>query len=428
MFARLWFGMSVSGIGAWLTTTAVSLLIFDITGSTLAVGLVAGISLLPMVIAGIWGGMLADAFDRRAVALVTASLSWLSIIALVLLAGWDAWLQSGVSDAGGRVWVWPFYLVTTVNAVATTITSAARAAAVPRILPESLISRANALNGLAMGMQVAVGPALAGVLVATVGFPATFLIDAVLFTAGFAGVLGLPKLPPEHAVARPGLDSLRDGIEFLRGAPNLRLSFLLDIVAMSFGRPQVMFPAIGVSVIGGGAVTVGILTASMAIGTLLASLFSGPVARVHRHGLAVSRAIQAFGLCTVLLGVVIAGSMLGWFGAVGARFDEVSWPALILATIALAGTGAADEVSAIFRQSMLQTAAPDQMRGRLQGVFMVVVTGGPRVGEMIAGVVATFVGLWAPALLGGVLVILLVRLLVHASPSFAAYDERRPTP
>lgn len=433
-FARLWAGQSISGIGAWLTMTAVMLLIFDITQSTLLVALVGPISLIPMIVAGLWGGMLVDAFDRRTVAIVTAVVSWLSTLSLLAFSLADAAIAPTA-----RIEVWPLYLITTVNAVASTINSAARTAIIPRIVPVDLVSRAAALNGVTFGFQLAIGPALAGVLIAVAGYPITFAIDAVLFTAGFLGVVSLPRLPPLSDVARPGWRSLLDGFAFLRRAPVIRMSFIVDLVAMTLGRPHVLFPAIAVVAIGGGPITVGVLTAAMAVGTFLGGVFSGPIARIHRQGIAVSWAIMGYGVCTIGFGLVIAAATLGWFGPVGPHISEVSWPALALAFLALAGTGATDEFSAIFRTTMMLTAVPDAMRGRMQGVFIVVVTGGPRIGDLVAGGLATLVAvaippavgpdaLWAPPLLGGVAIILLIWALLRGSARWRAYDARHPTP
>ncbi len=424
VFARLWIGNAISGIGAQMTIVAVGLQIFDMTASTMAVALVGGIALLPMVIAGLWGGMIADAFDRRRVLLVSSLTGWVAVLGLVALSSWDAAL---VAD-GQRAEVWPFYVLTTINTVAATVSGATRSAVTPRILPAHLISRATALNGIAIGIMLTLGPALAGVLVAGVGLPITFAIDAVLFTAGFVGILGLPRLPPLGVVAKPGLESLRDGWRFLRQAPNIRMSFLVDIIAMSFGRPFALLPAVGAIVIGGGPITVGVLTAAAAVGTLLASLFSGPVAHVHRHGLAVSRAISIYGGFVALFGVVLLVMALGWGGAVGADWSAVSWPALAVAAVALAGMGASDEISAIFRSTMMLTAAPDEMRGRTQGLFTVVVAGGPRVGDLYAGAAASLVALWCPPLIGGILIVALIAIVTRAQRSFLAYDARTPTP
>ncbi|QEO08958.1 MFS transporter [Protaetiibacter larvae] len=421
VFARLWIGTSISGIGTWVTTVAVGLQLFDITGDTFAVALVGGISLVPMIVAGIWGGMLADAFDRRRVLILSSIVAWLSILGIVALSAADSLLT-------GRAPVWPFYILTTLNAVAATISSATRASVTPRILPEAMVSRANALNGIAFGLQLTIGPALAGVLVALIGFPLTFAVDAVLFTAGFLGVLGLPRLPPLTRTAKPGWESLRDGVRFLRHAPNIRMSFIVDIVAMSLGRPYVLLPAIGASVIGGGSVTVGVLTAAAAVGTFLTGLFSGPVAHVHRYGVAVGRAITLYGVFIALFGAVLAGMATGWFGPVGESWDQVNLVALLLAAVALAGSGASDEVSAIFRSTMLLTAAPDEMRGRLQGIFIVVVTGGPRVGDLVAGGLAVLTALWVPPVVGGLAIVAIIAVLLRVQSTFRHYDARDPRP
>ncbi|GEK80475.1 MFS transporter [Agrococcus baldri] len=423
-FARLWIGNAISGIGAQMTIVAVGLQIFDMTGSTMMVALVGGVALVPMVVAGLWGGMLADAFDRRLVLMLSSLTGWTAVLGLVALSAWDAAL---IAD-GERALVWPFYVLTTINTVAATISGATRSAVTPRILPAHLISRAAALNGIAMGVMLTVGPAAAGVLVATIGLPITFAIDAVLFTAGFLGIVGLPKLPPLGEVARPGLASLLDGARFMRHAPNIRMSFIVDIVAMAFGRPFALLPAVGAVVIGGGPVTVGVLTAAAAIGTLLASLLSGPVAHVHRHGLAVSRAITVYGCFVALLGLVILAMALGWGGPVGEDWSQVSWVALGVAAIAFAGMGASDEISAIFRSTMMLTAAPDDMRGRTQGLFMVVVASGPRVGDLYAGAAASLIALWAPPLFGGLVIVVLIAVLTRAQRTFLAYDARDPTP
>ena len=420
-FARLFIGTAISGVGFWVTTVAVGLFIFDITGDTFAVALVGGLALVPMVVAGLWGGMLADAFDRRLVLISSSIVAWAAILGIVALAAIDEFVE-------GRPEVWPLYVLTTLNAVAATISNATRSSVTPRIVPEHMVSRANALGGIAFGLQMTIGPALAGVLVAAIGFPLTFAVDAVLFTAGFLGVVGLPKLPPLTVTVRPGWESLKDGVRFLRNAPNIRMSFVVDIVAMSLGRPYVLLPAIGASVLGGGAITVGVLTAAAAVGTFLTGLFSGPVAHVHRYGVAIGRAIMLFGAFTALFGVVIALAATGWFGPVGEDWQQVNLPLLVLAAVALVGTGAADEVSAIFRSTMLLTAAPDEMRGRLQGIFVVVVTGGPRIGDMFAGGLAVLTTLWLPPLAGGLAIVAIVAVLVRVQSTFRRYDARDPRP
>lgn len=423
-FARLWAGTAISGIGAQLTVVAVGLQIYHLTGSTLAVSLVGGIALLPMVVAGLWGGMLADAFDRRRVLLVSTIAGWVSTVAIAAFA-----IGHHLGAADGTVLdVLPYYLAATVNAVAATISGATRMSVYPRLLPAARVPAAAALGGIATGIQLTVGPALAGVLAALIGLPLTFLVDVVLTAAGFLGVVTLPRMPPLSAVVRPGLAALRDGARFLRDAPSIRAGFLIDIVAMTLGRPYVLLPAAGTLVIGGGPTTVGLLTASAAVGTFLASLFSGSVGRVRRYGLVISGAVMVYGLFILAFGAVLLLAARGVFGAVGPTWSGVAAVPLVLAAIALAGTGAADEVSAIFRSSMLLTAAPDEMRGRLQGIFMVVVTGGPRLGDLYAGFLASAIALWFPPVLGGVCIMALALVILRAVPRFRQYDAAAPVP
>lgn len=423
-FARLWIGSAVSGIGAQLTLVAVGLQIYDLTRSTFAVSLVGGISLIPMIIAGLWGGVLADAFDRRRVLIISAITGWLTTLGLIALATFEA--ASGA--ASGSTPVWPFYLLTTINAVAATITQATRGSVTPRILPQRLVAPASALNGISLGIMLTVGPALAGVLVASVGFSWTYTVDAVLFFAGFLGIFALPKLPPLGETRGAGLRSLRDGLAFLVRAPNIRTGFLIDLLAMGLGRPFVILPAVGALVIGGGPVTVGILTACAAIGTFLTSLFSGPVGHVRHYGLAIGRSVMIYGGFILLFGLVIGIMQTGWFGPVGPDITQANVTALVIAGIALAGTGASDEVSAIFRSTMMLTAAPDGMRGRMQGIFTVAVTGGPRIGDLYMGTLATLVALWFPPVLGGLLIIGGVALVLRLVTGFRAYDSAEPSP
>ncbi|MEB4615567.1 MFS transporter, partial [Leucobacter sp. M11] len=259
-FARLWAGSALAGIGAQVTVVAVGLHLYHLTESTLAVSLVALWSLIPMIAAGLWGGMLADAFDRRRVALLAATGSWLSIAVLTLIT------------LLGNEATWPLYLLTAINAASATILGTTRAAILPRLLPPALLPAAAALSGISMGLMVTVGPAVAGVLVAVVGYGWTYLVDVVLFSAAFLGVATLPRIVPEGTAARPGLKSLAEGMRFLRSAPNVRATFVVDIIAMTFGTPRAVFPAVGALVIGGGPVTVGVLTAAYAIGALVCSL------------------------------------------------------------------------------------------------------------------------------------------------------------
>ncbi|WP_179947908.1 MFS transporter [Agromyces aureus] len=421
-FARLWIGGVISGVGAQLTVLAVGLQVYEITQSTLAVGLVGGIALVPMIVAGLWGGVLADVFDRRRVLITSATVTWAATAGLLILSAADV----AVRASGGRVEVWPFYALTTVITVAGTVSGSAHMAVTPRILPPELVSRAAALSGIGAGVQLTLGPALGGVLVATVGFPITFGVDLVLFAFGFLGIFMLPRIAPEGEPRRASIRTLLDGLAFLKQAPNIRAGFVIDLIAMTFGRPYALLPAVGAVAIGGGPVTVGILTAAFAVGTFTTSLLSGPVAHVHRYGVAIGRSVMVYGACIAGFGAVLAVTLLQ--GGAAPAFTDVNPVALVAAAVLLVGAGASDEVSAIFRSTMLMTAVPDEMLGRMQGVFVVVVAGGPRLGDLWVGVLATSLALWFPPLAGGLLIVALVAVLLRLQPGFRGYDASDPRP
>lgn len=415
-FARLWAGSALAGLGGQLTVVAVMLHVYELTGDTFAVSMIAVAGLLPMVVAGLYGGMLADAFDRRIVALLAASVTFTSTVLLSVLA-WT----------GGET-VWWLYVLSVVNSAANSVVMATRAAIVPRLITRDLLPAAAALQGIAAGAMVMAGPALAGVLVTFTGYAWTYTIDVILMLGLFLGLWTLPKIAPEGDSVKAGLQSLRDGWQFLRRASNIRLQFLLDIVAMTFGHPLALFPAIGAVLLGGGAITTGALTSAVAGGVLLSSLFSGPVGRVRRQGLGIERAILAYGVAMAMFGGVLAAAAFGIFAPPEVNENSANTALILAAMVTLVLAGAADNVSSIFRSTMLQAAVPDNIRGRLQGVFIVVVTGGPRVGALYAGTLATLVALWFPPLLGGLVILALVGLLVRLNPRFRHYDAENPQP
>lgn len=411
-FTRLWIGSTLAGMGGQLTLVTIMLHVFELTSSTFAVSMVAVAGLVPMILAGLYGGMLADAFDRRVVGLIAAVITFASTLMLAVLT----WTHLET--------IWWLYALSIINAATNSVGMATRSAIIPRLLPRDLLASASALNGITIGIMVMVGPALAGVLVATTGYGWTYTIDVVLMLAMFMGLWTLPSLRPEGTIVRPGLESLVDGWRFLQRAKNIRMQYILDIIAMTFGQPVALYPALGTVLLGGGAVTTGALTAAVAAGTFLSSLFSGRVVRYRWHGRGIQRAIQAYGAAILVFGAVL---LIGvWMPP--ADETHVNLGLVIAACIALAASGAADNVSSIYRSTMMQASVPDSIRGRLQGIFIIVVTGGPRIGALYAGTLATLTALWFPPLLGGFIVIVLVALLVRSAPSFRDYDAEDPAP
>lgn len=405
-FRWLWIGQSLAGIGTQLTVVTVGLQVFALTSSTFAVGLVGVVALVPLVGLGLYGGALVDAHDRRRVALLASAVLWVLSIAIAAQAWWHV-------DSVGLL-----YVLVALQSAAFAVNNPARSAIVPGIVPRHLLPAANALSGTTNAIALTVGPLLAGFLVATWGFQAAYTVDAVTFVAALVGVHRLPPMRPEvlEGSRRPGLRSVLEGVRFLATRPNVRATFLADLCAMVFAMPRVLYPALGAAELGGGARTVGLLGAGFALGSVLAGLLSGPLGGVRRQGAVVVGCVAVYGSSVAAFGVVL---VLAPDGAVGKL-----WACVGL----LAVSGAADAVSSIFRGTILQVATPDALRGRLQGVFIVVVAGGPRLGDLVLGSAATGVGEGLAALAGGVACVVAVLALASAQRGFLRYDARHPAP
>jgi predicted MFS family arabinose efflux permease len=251
-----------------------------------------------------------------------------------------------------------------------------------------------------MTTGLAIGPALGGVVLANIGTAGAFWIDAATFGFAFLACTRLPPLLPEGGGTRVSLGAIADGLRFIRGSRVLQGTFLIDINAMVFGMPRALFPALGLQVFGGGASTVGLLYAAPGAGALVGALTTGWVSHVRRQGLAVYVAVAVWGLAI-------------------ASFGVSTWLPLALFLLALAG--GADVVSAVFRNTILQTSVPDQLRGRLSSVHIAVVTGGPRLGDLEAGAVASLTTPRISVVSGGMACAAGVLVLAWLLPDFRRY-------
>jgi MFS family permease len=417
-FGRLWFGTTLGSIGQEMTVVTVALQVYAITSSTFAVSLIAGIALAPIVVIGLYGGALADRFDRRWVAMISSVISWVAIIVLTV----HAWL--------GGTSLWVLYIAATVNAAANTVGGITRRAIIPRLLPRELLPAAGALNGISMGLMATVGPLLAATAVSTGGFQTAFGVDALLHTAAFLGVWSLPALRPadgQGAAAVRAVRSVLEGLAYLRRADNIRFALIIDLVAMALAQPRVLFPALGALTLGGGVTTVGILSAASAVGSVLCSLFSGWTGSIRRQGFAILVVSYVYGAVIVVAGLIVLWAVLRPGGA-DADPGEVNMAAIVALGVTLAVGGVADGISVIFRGAILQAAVPDHLRGRVQSIFTIIVTGGPRVGDVVTGAVASMVAIWSPLIAGGLGMLLVIWLLARRVPSFAHYDRDNPQP
>ncbi|NUP73465.1 MAG: MFS transporter, partial [Sinomonas sp.] len=282
-FRRMWSGQLLSILGTQLTLTAVSLQVYDLTHSSFHVGLLGLVSLVPLIAAGLYGGSIVDAYDRRLVAIASSSLLW-GTSALIALQAWLR-LDSVVL----------IYVLIALQALGSGINMPARSSIVPRLIRPELLAAANALNMITFGLGGAIGPLLAGALVASVGYGWTYTLDVLSFTVAMWALFRLPPLPPEGEVRRAGLRSVAEGFQFLGSRPNIRMTFLIDLCAMVFAMPRALLPAVAVLSLGGGAATAGALLGGIAAGTFLGGLFSGPVGRLRRQGRGVEFAVVAWG-------------------------------------------------------------------------------------------------------------------------------------
>jgi MFS family permease len=369
-FRRLWLGQLVSQGGSQLTVVAVTYQTYRLTGSTAMVGLVSLSQLVPLLAGSLLGGPLVDAWDRRRVLLATQ----------VLLAIGSAGLL--LNAVSGHPAVWPLFACTAEAAAFQGLDWSARRASLRRLVTIADVPAALAVQSAAMQVMSVVGPAAAGLLIASAGFGLVYGLDVASFAVAFAAVVLLPALPPDGGGQPPGLASLIGGVRYLHRSQLLAGAFLIDLGAMVFGMPRALFPALSATVYGGGAATVGYLNAAPGIGAAAGSLLTGRVGRVRRVGRAVA-------ICVALWGAAIAG------------FGMVPWLAAALVLLALAG--AADVVSSVFRMTIVQHATPDALQGRVNSLVYVGLTGGPRVGDAEAGAAAAVAGPGFAAWSGGLL-------------------------
>ncbi|WP_370972979.1 MFS transporter [Amycolatopsis sp. cg9] len=395
-FRRLWLSTVVTAVGTQLTAVAVPKQVFDLTGSSAYVGLTGLVALVPLLVFGLWGGAVADAVDRRKLLFVTNV--GVAVTSALL------WLQAFANF--GSVWLVLGLLA--VNQAFFAINMPTRGAVVARLVPGELLPSANALNTTMSTFGAVFGPLLAGALIPVLGLSTLYLIDVVALAITLVAVWRLPSIPPLNGPSRrAGLSDVIDGFKYLAGQKILLASFVADIIAMVFGMPRALIPEMAERTFGdppGGGPALGWLYAALPLGAMLIGLFSGWLTRIHRQGVAVVVSICAWG--AAVAGFGLAHSL---------------W----LAVVFMALAGAADMVSAVYRMAILQVATTDEMRGRLQGVFTVVVAGGPRIADLTHGWGAAAFGTTAAATGGGLLVIVLVCAAMFVLPAFWRY--RAPT-
>jgi MFS family permease len=402
-FRRLWLAGIVTVIGGNLTIFAVPVQLYALTQNSAYVGLSGLFALMPLIVFGLLGGAWADAMDRRLL-LIIASIG-LAFSSVLL------WLQAALTLNN----VWVVLCLLSVQQAFYAINSPTRSAAIPRMLPGDQLAAANSLNFTVFQFGAIVGPLLAGVMLRWVDLSTLYLIDAITCVAPLWVTFRLAPMPPTNGGRSSGygLTAVLDGFRYLAGNQVVLMSFVVDLIAMILGMPRALFPQMAHQSFGGpveGGTTMALLAAAMSAGAVAGGVFSGWFPRIKRQGLAVVVSIVVWG-----------GAMIG-FGLAGGFAHGHTGAMLWIALAFLAVGGAADMVSAAFRSTILQQVASDELRGRLQGVFTVVVAGGPRLADAVHGAAAAAVGTTVAAAGGGALVVVGVVVAALVVPAFVRYQ------
>jgi MFS family permease len=384
-------GNVVSGLGTQAALVALPYQIYVESGSAFLTGLLGAVELVPLVAMALLGGAVADRRDRRRVLL-------LDQIALVVTAAALAALTFGGSPP-----IPLLYLLGGLTAGFGAVQNVTRSAIVPNLVEPERLRSALALNFGLMQVTMVVGPALGGVLIGAFGVGAAYVVDAVSCLAMVAAAAAMRPQPPQGD-GRPVdgvLRSIAEGLRFVRGNRALTGSFAIDLMAMTFGMPRALFPVLAVSVYHAGAAGTGLLYAAVSVGATVAALTTGWLAHARRLGRIVIWAVAAWGAAIALAGLMPS-----------------LWPAALLLAVA----GAADSVSAVCRSTINQTVTPDHMRGRMSSTFSLVVTSGPRLGDVEAGGVAALAGVRFSVVSGGIACIAGAALIAIAVPALLHYD------
>lgn len=407
-FRRLWVGSVFSTMGYQITSIAIALEIFAITGSPGAVGLTGLVAVGPLIFGGLYGGVIADTYDRRKTALAASIGMWLVTLAIAL----HAWL--GLEN------IWLLYGLIGLESLLQPINQASRGAIIPRLVRPSMLPAANALNMTVGTLGMSVGPMLGGALVASVGYNWTYSINVFAMMVGLWALYRLPPILPETtqgAQGRGGFRSVLEGFTFVRQVPVVGMTFVVDLIGMILAQAKPIIPALVLVAFGGGDAGAGILLSAGAIGAFLGVTFSGWLRKVKRQGRFLTLSYIGWGwgfFCFGLVAFWLEGR------APSTHVMENLW-AIALGGAGLAFAGWCDALGSVFRSTIIQTASPDRMLGRMNGMFIVTVTGGPNLGTALVGGFAQVVGSAVAAMVGGAACILAIGGFTVAVPALWKY-------
>jgi MFS family permease len=388
-YRLLYAAQTITGFGSMVTFVAIPYQAFAISHSSFVVGAVSAVQLVPLVAMALFGGALADAVDRRL--LVRSTEAAFAVCSTLLL----------VNAISSRPALWPLFVIGAVMAGLEGLQRPPLDALLPRLVDRDEIAHASVLNSIRTNTAAIAGPAIGGVLIAGVGLPAAYGFDLGTFAFSLALLSAMRATPPPADAERPSVRRILEGMRYARSRPELLGTYTVDFVAMFFGMPLALMPALASHL--GGARALGFLYAAPSLGALAASLLGGWTIRVYRHGAAVCLAATGWGLGVLALAFA---------------------PDLALAVLSLAIAGGFDELSAIFRGRIWYETIPDGLRGRLGGIEQVSYSTGPLLGDLESGVVASLASVRASIASGGILCVLGVGVAALALPAFRRYDAQ----
>jgi MFS family permease len=392
-FRWLFTGHTLSYTGSQITMVALAFQVWQLTHSPLAVGAIGLAQVLPTMGFALYGGAIADAIDRRRL-LVTVQFGSLTVSVLLALLA-----------AHGSPPLWTLYTLAALGSGFASLDGPARTAAMPMLVESNVLRSAVQLREVMTQSGRLLGPAVGGLIIGKVGLAAAYWTDAATFTIALLCFMQLPSLSPQLRT-KPSLQSIIDGLKYVGSSPVLASTFIADLIAMVIGMPRAVFPALALSVFHVGSFGLGMLYSAIAGGAVAGLLVGGWMGRVKRAGRAVVIAVALWGVA---------------IGCVGLT------DSFAVAVVLLALAGAADMVSAVFRQTILLETVPDEFRGRMGSVHIMVVTGGPPLGDAEAGLLASLVGVQPAIVVSGIACVVGMGVLAAAIPSFARWRSTTAT-
>jgi len=388
-YRLLFGGRAFSQFGGMFTYVAIPYQAYALSGSSLVVGLLGVAELLPLLVAAMLGGMLADARDRRRMVQLTE-------LALALASG-VLLVNALLPDPQ----LWVIFVIAAIMSTLEGLQRPSLDAMEPRLVDQDEIPAVGALRWLSGDVSMVAGPALAGLTIAAAGLPATYGVDVLTFLVSLGALRMMKAVPPPVGSSGTSLRSVKEGVSYVRTRPDLLGTYTVDIIAMFFGMPMALFPAMADRL--GGAGALGLLYAAPSIGSGLVAVSSGWVTHVNRQGRAICFAAASWGLAIIAFGFA---------------------PTLLVAVVALALAGAGDGISGLFRMTVWNQTIPDRLRGRLAGIEQLSYSTGPLLGNVESGIAASLLSVRAAVVSGGVLCVVGVGIAALALPALWNYDAR----